>query len=70
MKNYTCAEGITVKARTESSARTKIERINHASVGNIYLANETPPACSCGWNGEVDWKASGQRCPKCGESLT
>jgi hypothetical protein len=28
------------------------------------------PACVCGWNGEVDWRAKGQRCPRCGLDLT
>ncbi len=28
------------------------------------------PACECGWNGEVDWNAHGQKCPKCGLPLT
>lgn len=28
------------------------------------------PACSCGWNGPVDWKAKGQKCPNCGKDLT
>ncbi len=31
---------------------------------------EKVPACECGWNGKVDWRASGQRCPKCGRDLT
>lgn len=32
--------------------------------------SEKVPACSCGWTGKVDWKAHGQKCPKCGEILT
>lgn len=27
-------------------------------------------ACECGWNGKVDWKAHGQKCPNCGAALT
>jgi predicted Zn-ribbon and HTH transcriptional regulator len=28
------------------------------------------PACICGWNGKVDWRVKGQRCPRCGLDLT
>lgn len=31
---------------------------------------EKIPDCGCGWNGQVDWQAHGQKCPKCGQSLT
>ena len=36
----------------------------------VKLGKIAMTACACGWNGKVDWRAHGQKCPNCGELLT
>jgi len=51
-------------AYAEDNERAANERATEAE-------NADPePACSCGWDGEVDPAARGQRCPDCGQWLS
>lgn len=56
------------------------EEVNSLEIANFHQGHniqihpndeyDPRPACECGWDGKVDWKAKGQKCPDCGVELT
>ena len=50
--------------------KKEMHKIENETFGKEKQSFPAIPACSCGWNGKVDWRAKGQKCPNCGEELT
>ena len=70
--------GNSVQARTEASARRKLERMAGCGLGRVYRDEEAEayaelPDCGCGWRGTGSGRngaiVRGDRCPSCGASL-
>ena len=75
---WTDGLGIYVEARTETSARRKIERLAGCAVETVRRDHEAEawaelPDCDCGWRGRGSGRVGaivrGDRCPDCGQPL-
>jgi hypothetical protein len=59
-----------MKKREAQQIVEEWERKHSKSDTSACLSDVPAPACVCGWDGKVDWKAKGQKCPNCGAALT